>query len=348
MSINFPVPPWRRDFDAARDPYAARNALGIAEATGGPPAPVGAEYVTSSADATLTNERVLTNTASITWDFSTPGQAKANASGGGNVSNVPTPAANQLAVWTAATTIKGDANLAWTGTALAVNGAIVQRNTVDGWNIDSGTGSANLIAAGTSADIAVGITSKGTGAITLYNNTFGRACGQFGSQVGSNTFPTFTAGANQSYLYNNPAGKPINIAGTTDGTDAPAGYVGEFLSFGNGATAIGFTGSVTNLLSINLSAGDWDVWCNFGTLTNASASANGYAAVSISTTSGAQDLTLGRFAQTTVLANNFPASAVVMSRFSLSAAATIWATAVCVGVTSMTMQYGSLQARRRR
>ena len=46
----------------------------------------------AAADATLTAERVLTNTASITWDFTTPGQAKANtAAGGGNVSNCGTP-----------------------------------------------------------------------------------------------------------------------------------------------------------------------------------------------------------------------------------------------------------------
>src|SRR5262245_36786741 len=34
----------------------------------GTPAPVNAEYITGSANATLTNERVLTNSASITWD----------------------------------------------------------------------------------------------------------------------------------------------------------------------------------------------------------------------------------------------------------------------------------------
>jgi SPRY domain len=45
-------------------------------------APVGAEYITSSADATLTAERVLTDTATVTWDRTTAGQIKANAAGG--------------------------------------------------------------------------------------------------------------------------------------------------------------------------------------------------------------------------------------------------------------------------
>jgi hypothetical protein len=41
--------------------------------------PIGAEYITSTANATLTAERVLTNTGTVTWDFATVGQAKANA-----------------------------------------------------------------------------------------------------------------------------------------------------------------------------------------------------------------------------------------------------------------------------
>jgi hypothetical protein len=49
--------------------------------TGG--APVGAEYITSTADATLTAERVLTDTATVTWDRTTAGQIKATAVSGG-------------------------------------------------------------------------------------------------------------------------------------------------------------------------------------------------------------------------------------------------------------------------
>jgi uncharacterized protein DUF5907 len=100
--------PWRREFDAARDPYTARNALGITTTGGGGGAPTTAEYITASTDPTLTNERVLTNTASITWDFSTPGQAKASTvAGGGNVSNSGTPTVGQYAKWVTSTTIQG-------------------------------------------------------------------------------------------------------------------------------------------------------------------------------------------------------------------------------------------------
>lgn len=43
-------------------------------------APTDAPYITSATHAGLSAERVLTDTASVTWDFGTPGQAKANAS----------------------------------------------------------------------------------------------------------------------------------------------------------------------------------------------------------------------------------------------------------------------------
>jgi hypothetical protein len=75
---------------------------------GGGGAPVGAEYITSTADATLTAERVLTDTATITWDRTTPGQIKAStAAGGGNVSNSGTPTAGQYGKWVTATAIQG-------------------------------------------------------------------------------------------------------------------------------------------------------------------------------------------------------------------------------------------------
>ena len=131
--------PWRRDFDAARDPYTARNALGITTLGGGGGAPTTAEYVTSSADATLTNERVLTDTASITWDFSTAGQAKANAvAGGGNVSNSGTPTSGQWARWVTSTTIEG---VSTSGPGIFSSVTYIQRLNTTGGLAPAGPGS---------------------------------------------------------------------------------------------------------------------------------------------------------------------------------------------------------------
>lgn len=45
---------------------------------GGGGAPTNATYIVASADPTLSAERALTDTATVTWDFGTAGQAKAN------------------------------------------------------------------------------------------------------------------------------------------------------------------------------------------------------------------------------------------------------------------------------
>lgn len=73
--------------------------------------------------------------------------------GGGNVSNTGTPVNNQLAVWTDATTIEGDADLVWDGTSLDIRSG----NSFSIWssgNVDefkfSGSGSVLSIEAVTS------------------------------------------------------------------------------------------------------------------------------------------------------------------------------------------------------
>ena len=42
-------------------------------------APIGAEYLTGASHGGLTDERVVTNTATVSWDLATSGQAKAVA-----------------------------------------------------------------------------------------------------------------------------------------------------------------------------------------------------------------------------------------------------------------------------
>lgn len=61
---------------AARDTVTAINNLADTFATGY--APAAASYIVGSSDSALSGERVVTDTASITWDLSVSGQAKAN------------------------------------------------------------------------------------------------------------------------------------------------------------------------------------------------------------------------------------------------------------------------------
>ncbi len=69
-----------------------------AENVGTPYAPTDAEYITSSTSGGLSNERVITDTATITWDFSTVGQAKANMAFLG-LEDLTDPGADRIAFW---------------------------------------------------------------------------------------------------------------------------------------------------------------------------------------------------------------------------------------------------------
>ena len=61
----------------------------------------------------------------LTYDHASGTIGLEAAGAGGNVSNTGTPVDNQLAVWTNATTVEGDAGLTWTGSAFTITHASV-------------------------------------------------------------------------------------------------------------------------------------------------------------------------------------------------------------------------------
>ena len=136
------------------------GAAGADGAPGG--APTNAEYIVSSSNATLSAERVLTNTATVTWDFSVAGQAKANGASG------VTPAALTKIDDTNVTLTLGGTpttallqatslTLGWTGTLAASRG---------GTGLSSlGTGIATWLGTPSSANLAAALTDEtGSGA----------------------------------------------------------------------------------------------------------------------------------------------------------------------------------------
>src|SRR4030095_9473757 len=56
----------------------AWESFSAAAAGGGGAAPLPAPYLVAASDAALSAERVATNSGTVTWDFSTPGQATAH------------------------------------------------------------------------------------------------------------------------------------------------------------------------------------------------------------------------------------------------------------------------------
>lgn len=85
-----------------------------------------------------------------------------------------------------------------------------------------------------------------------------------GSFVGSNspTLVTPSLGVASATSLNFGASSTLGVIGTTTNNNADAGRVGEFVSSSvevAGAVALTASGTVTNITSISLSAGDWDV-----------------------------------------------------------------------------------------
>ena len=77
---------------------AVEYVMDNAENVGTPYAPTSAEYLVKTADDGLSNERVVSDTATITWDWSSTGSAKANLEFLG-IEDLTDPAADRIMGW---------------------------------------------------------------------------------------------------------------------------------------------------------------------------------------------------------------------------------------------------------
>lgn len=171
---------------------------------------------------------------------------------------------------------------------------------------------------------------------TITNAPISGSTGSFTTLAASSTItPSQTAG----------------IVGTTTNNNANAGSVGEYVSAQLVVTSgITLTNAVpTNILSISLSAGDWEVWGSLGFTATAENSYQGY----ISTVSA-----------TIPASNTWPANgsiifdsvsrpggavfAIPSIRLSLASTTTVYLVANIGFSSGTTVGYGLLQARRRR
>lgn len=138
---------------------------------------------------------------------------------------------------------------------------------------------------------------------------------------------------------------------TATNDNATAGNIGEYVASDIATPGSSITsGTPTNLTSISLGAGDWDVSCSI-TFVPAGTTTASFGIASLSTVSGTLDTTLGRqtvlaWAPNTAVSGTRFTAAVFPSRFSLSTTTTVY----CVGnvsfATSTMTFYGNLHARR--
>jgi hypothetical protein len=143
----------------------------------------------------------------------------------------------------------------------------------------------------------------------------------------------------------------LNAAmGVTDGSDAAAGQIGEWLSSVVATPAGIGNNNPTNVTSLSLTAGDWDVrgevWYNLG------AGPTGSCEAAISTTAGAMPSVPGIGSRTTQIfvhqANSGQVLPLATCRLSLSAPATVYLIALCGFSSGTTTAYGRIEARRAR
>jgi hypothetical protein len=137
----------------------------------------------------------------------------------------------------------------------------------------------------------------------------------------------------------------VTIQGNTSASNAPAGYVGEFVSsvIASTSSVSLTTNIIANATSINLSAGDWNVWGNLNFLCSAAAGTGMYGWVT-STSLTAPDRSLYNSWSTTGGGNfgfNIPEQ-----RFNISGATTIYLCAEAIFSTSTTTVCGGIYARR--
>lgn len=110
-----------------------------------------------------------------------------------------------------------------------------------------------------------------TGALTFSGNAVGGACpaNQYMTVLSGTLIPTCAPVTSVGAPLHNPTGGQNNyapITGVTDGSNAAAGQVGEYVTTYNEVAGIapGTNQFVTIIPAYTLSAGDWDVWGSGG------------------------------------------------------------------------------------
>ena len=139
----------------------------------------------------------------------------------------------------------------------------------------------------------------------------------------------------------------VPVLGVTDGSNAPAGYVGEVISSAIIAPVSYTSSSQTNIASITLTAGDWDV-SGVGVLSLAGSTTSSNFQVGISLTSSTIPSTQsGNTTYVTGIATGSGSSVPTPSvRVSVATTTIVYLVGFCVFAVSTASMGGFIRARR--
>lgn len=242
-----------------------------------------------------------------------------------NCSNLPVPGGLSATGTPSATTfLRGDGTWNVPATGGTINSGLINQLA---WYAAAGTTLSGL----TTANNGILVTSAG--GVPSISNTVGAGL----------TMPSIT--------FNSTTG----VVGTTTNDAAAAGSVGEYVTSAVTSPVGISNNTATNITSISLTAGDWDVWGNY-TINTASTTVLNQILGWISSASASlppDSSTIFRqnWGSTGIsfIGSGVPASsAVVPQRFSLSGTTTIYLSAFATFTTSTANTVGFLSARRRR
>lgn len=217
---------------------------------------------------------------------------------------------------------------------------------------------------GVSSTLAVGSGGTGTGSagIGAFNNITGfTAAGSTGTTSTNLVFstspalttPTLGAASATSVAFSSTSG----IIGSATNDSAAAGSVGQLLSatLASGSATSLVTATAKTVISVSLTAGDWDVWGNAYFTGNVATTIANMVVSSLSATDNTLDATLDRtslnwFSAGTAFNSSFgyitlPVGA---SRFSLSTTTTVYLVVRADFAVNTCSAYGIINARRRR
>lgn len=159
--------------------------------------------------------------------------------------------------------------------------------------------------------------------------------------------PSFTATGSDSNItvtLDSKGTGAINIKGTGTNDSATAGYVGEIITSGY-VTGVAITSNTqTNITSISLTAGDWDIYGSFGGVPAATTTQSRLFG-SISSTSATITTPSSDF-QVAIAANNPWYTTVPTIRISISATTTIYLVGLIVYAVSTLTASGVISGRR--